>query len=100
MTPLKTEISNGKTTPFHGTLNENVTWQGEIWLDADVIVPAGSTLTLLPGTAVHFLNKEQPDFQVRRASGIFSKLLATSAGRPYILVEGSLDCIGKPEAGI
>jgi hypothetical protein len=31
------------------------TWQGEIWVDGDVIIPVNSQLTLLPGTRVYMV---------------------------------------------
>ncbi len=39
----------------HGELYGDQTWQGEVLIAGDVTLPAGTTLTILPGTVVRFL---------------------------------------------
>lgn len=38
----------------YGKLNSDQTWQGDIYLVSDVIVPEGITLTIEPGTKLYF----------------------------------------------
>jgi hypothetical protein len=39
----------------HGELFGDHTWQGEVLIAGDVTLPAGATLTILPGTVIRFL---------------------------------------------
>lgn len=58
---LKTYLPQDKLTPYippystpTGTMGDNTTWNGDILITGDIIVPAGVTLTILPGTRVRF----------------------------------------------
>ena len=43
-------------TGLRGVLPGDQTWQGQILIDGDLLLPAGATLTVLPGTEVLFRN--------------------------------------------
>lgn len=65
-----------------GILKTNEVWSGEIEISGDVTVPAGVTLTILPGTRIKTLGKDDTK------SGIFKD-------RPEITVYGNLNILGE-----
>ena len=42
---------------FSGEITKDTTWSGEIWVNGDVIVPEGVTLTLRPGTKIFLADR-------------------------------------------
>ncbi|MBM3308114.1 MAG: VCBS repeat-containing protein [Candidatus Eisenbacteria bacterium] len=50
--------------PLSGTINGSVTLSGEYTVTGDVIVPAGASLTLAPGTSLAFASGASPKLEV------------------------------------
>ncbi|MHA2282151.1 MAG: right-handed parallel beta-helix repeat-containing protein [Promethearchaeota archaeon] len=68
-----------------GVITEDTTWQGHIYVQEDVIVPQGVTLTILPGTFVEF--KHSRGYKNLNRVGLF-------------IVEGTIKAIGTPDQQI
>jgi len=76
--------SDGSRAPS-GTIAENTTWRGEVLVTESVVVPAGVTLTIEPGTVVkfkHYRGYTDPD------------------GRLRLQVQGTLKAVGTAEEPI
>ena len=74
-----------------GELFGDHVWQGEVLVGGDVTLPAGATLTILPGTVVRFLPADDSP--------------GNRSEHPYfsgseLNIEGTLLAIGKPAAPI
>ncbi len=67
-----------------GAIQQDTTWQGEILVTGPVFVPAGVTLTILPGTRVRFVHYRG----------------YTDGGRLTMRVEGTLKAVGTAEEPI
>lgn len=72
------------TESFSGSIIENTTWTGNINITGDVIVEAGSVLTILPGTKV-YINPKIDD----QMSGINVNLIE-------IIIKGKIVSSGLP----
>jgi hypothetical protein len=60
---------------------EDLSWSGEIWISGDIVIPAGSTLSIAPGTVVNIAYDDVTE------SGFYT-------GKTEIIVDGTLQCIG------
>ena len=67
-------------------LTQDVTWQGEMVMDEDVLIPAGVTLTISPNTLV----KVKPSDSTKIDPEYLSH-------RTELLVRGKLKILGRPE---
>jgi len=98
----------------HGIISSDETWQGEIHVIGDILIPAGVTLTILPGTVVHIAanqdveNLSPPDAWWMKEGvnwGENDYELAVFHGEPYrdeghhisFFGEGTLHAVGTPE---
>ncbi len=71
-----------------GSLADDETWSGNIEITGDVVVPEGVTLTILPGTVVHF------------ADNFDSTYSGTDINRTELLINGSLIAEGTQPSQI
>ncbi|MBU1049115.1 right-handed parallel beta-helix repeat-containing protein, partial [Candidatus Bipolaricaulota bacterium] len=62
-----------------GTISQDTTWSGDVWVTSSVFVPSGVTLTIEPGTKVRFK---------------FYRGYTTPGGRLSMRVEGTLKAVG------
>ncbi len=75
----------GASRGVGGTLREDTTWRGEIWVTSSVLVPAGVTLTIEPGTMVRFKHYRG---------------YTDPGARLSMRVEGTLIAVGTPDRPI
>ena len=68
-----------------GIVTDDTTWQGHIYVQENVIVPEGVTLTILPGTFIEF--KHSRGYQNINRVGLF-------------IVGGTIKAIGTPDQQI
>lgn len=68
-----------------GTIGQDTTWSGDIWVTSFVYVPPGVTLTILPGTKVRFKHYRG---------------YTNPGGRLSMQVRGTLKAVGVAEAPI
>jgi len=63
---------------------EDLSWYGEVWISGDIVIPAGSTLRIAPGTVVNIAYDDVTE------SGYYP-------GKTEIIVDGTLQCIGTDQ---
>jgi len=68
-----------------GTILQDETWSGSIFVNASIVVPTGVTLTILPGTRIMFAPSR--DYKDQRTVG-------------FAVVGGTVRAIGTPEQQI
>jgi hypothetical protein len=98
----------------HGVISKDETWQGEIHVIGDIVVPEGVTLTILPGTIVRITanqdvgNLSPPEPFWMKAGinwGPSDYEIAVFHGEPYrdeahhisIWIFGTLQAVGTPD---
>ena len=59
---------SGRLTDFivAGALREDCVWENEIWLQGDVLVPEGVTLSIVPGTVIQCAQAAEKLLQAER----------------------------------
>jgi hypothetical protein len=73
----------------YGVLASNTTWSGSVNLQGDIVVPAGVTLTIAPGTRIASAELSSAYDDARGTQGVVD-----------LIVEGRLAASGTPESTI
>ncbi|MCX5796144.1 MAG: hypothetical protein NTY77_11665 [Elusimicrobia bacterium] len=85
---------------WHGVLDTDAEWSGEVSVDGDVLVPAGKTLRLTAGSTVNFAAKPAWSCAVFRSAPEGWPIEATRRELCDLVVQGRLEILGTEAAPV
>ncbi len=85
---------------INGEIKNSDVWKGEIFIDGDILIPEGVTLTILPGSKIRFFPARSRDYDIISKNFKNPRRHLGTVGKCDIIVYGTLNILGNSKSPI